>query len=216
MAQGINFHNADSLPVDVTLTGDTFYPTAADATAATNAVTFPQVLTGDEDYYIPDHAGEVTITVSVKHNGREISGVDGIGETVIIGRGTMAQLGFTYDSLGSLAASATATNYRGKTNIVAASGAAATLVDLDTADVKFVTLSANCTLTFPAATEGDSMRLFLKQDATGSRTVTWPAGIKWPGSAAPTLTTTAAKTDSLRFIYVNAAWYGMVDGLSLG
>lgn len=216
MAQGINLHNADSLPVDITLTGDTFYPTAADATAATNAVTFPVTLSADEDYYIPDHAGETTVTVSVKYNGREIAGVDGTGETVIIARGTMAQIGFHFDTIGSLAA-AGATNYKGRTSIVAASGATSTLVDLDTSDIQFLTLTANCTLTFPSApAEGDQMRLFLKQDATGSRTVTWPAGIKWPGSAAPTLTATAAKTDALRFVYVNAAWYGMVDGLSLG
>lgn len=219
MATGVNIHNADSLTLDVSLTasGVTFYPTAADAAAATNAITFPATITGDEDYYIPKPAGDVTVTVSIKHNGRELAGVDGTGDTIILGRNIVAQIGAKYDSLSSLAKGEKGGTYKGQTNIVAATGATETVVDLDTADIQFWTLDSNCTVTFPTdVAEGHQLRLFLKQDGTGSRIVTWPAGIKWPSSTAPTLTTTAAKTDSLRFIYVNAAWYGMVDGLSLG
>jgi len=47
----------------------------------------------------------------------------------------------------------------------------------------------------------------IKQDATGSRTVTWFSGITWAGGSAPTLTTTANKTDSFGFQQISAGVY---------
>ncbi|MCB9942988.1 MAG: hypothetical protein H6851_05130 [Geminicoccaceae bacterium] len=37
--------------------------------------------------------------------------------------------------------------------------------------------------------------LYLRQDGTGGRTVTWPASVKWSGGTAPVLSTGAARTD---------------------
>jgi hypothetical protein len=42
---------------------------------------------------------------------------------------------------------------------------------------------------------GQSLRLRLVQDGTGSRTITWFTTIKWKGGSAPTLTITPGKTD---------------------
>lgn len=76
--------------------------------------------------------------------------------------------------------------------------------------VRFVTLGQNSTINFPLnARPGATYVLILKQDGTGSRTVTWAnqlardgAGAwKWSGGTAPTLTTTAAKRDVLTFIF---------------
>jgi hypothetical protein len=98
-------------------------------------------------------------------------------------------------------------------NTVAASGAAATLPAGDTAMLHHVTLTANCTLTFPTAAAGASFSLFLKQDGTGSRTVTWPGTAKWAGGTVPTLTTTAAKTDAFSFVCPDGTnWFGFVSG----
>lgn len=41
--------------------------------------------------------------------------------------------------------------------------------------------------------------LHVVQDATGSRTITWPAAIKWVGGSAPTLSTGASKRDVFVF-----------------
>ena len=41
----------------------------------------------------------------------------------------------------------------------------------------------------------------IKQDGTGSRTITWNADYRFSGGTAPTLTTTAAKIDYLGFMY---------------
>lgn len=96
----------------------------------------------------------------------------------------------------------------------ATSGAAATL-NIENGNVFDLTLTANCTLTFsnPSATgKACSFTLYLRQDATGSRTVTWPASVKWPGGTAPTLTTTASRTDLLMFSTLDGGtkWTGLV------
>lgn len=96
-------------------------------------------------------------------------------------------------------------------NTVAASGAALTLPDVTVDTMHLVTLTANCVLTFPGPGAGRSFLLALKQDATGTRTVTWPGTVKWPGGTAPTLTTTAGKTDLLSFTSVDgASWLGIL------
>lgn len=101
-------------------------------------------------------------------------------------------------------------------NAVAASGAAQTLPDVFAATAHRLVLTANCTLTFPAAAAGKSFKVSLVQDATGSRTVTWPGAIKWVGGVAPTLTTTATKLDLLEFTCLDGTnWLGIVQGQNL-
>lgn len=85
-------------------------------------------------------------------------------------------------------------------NTVATSGATQTLPDVTTATMHDITLTANCTFTFPTAAAGKSFSVRLKQDGTGSRTATWPSSAKWPGSAAPTLSTAAGGVDTFWFV----------------
>ena len=95
-------------------------------------------------------------------------------------------------------------------------GASATL-DLADGNCHTGTLDDDCTLSFAGATSGVlcSLTLFLTQDGTGSRTVTWPGSVAWQGGTAPTLTTTAGATDILTFVSVDGgtAWFGFVAGL---
>ena len=53
--------------------------------------------------------------------------------------------------------------------------------------------------------------LKLTQDATGSRTATWPAAVKWSGGTAPTLTTAANAVDVIRFFFDGTNYYGTYD-----
>lgn len=85
-------------------------------------------------------------------------------------------------------------------------------IDLANGTLQILTLTGNCTFTFPTATAGKSFTLFLKQDATGSRTVTWPAAVKWPGGTAPTITSTASKLDKYIFTSDGTNWYGSNAG----
>ncbi len=66
-----------------------------------------------------------------------------------------------------------------------------------------VTLGGNRTISNPTnPTDGQKIVYRLKQDATGSRTITWGAAFRFGTDVPnPTLTTTAAKTDYIGFIY---------------
>ena len=79
-----------------------------------------------------------------------------------------------------------------------------------------VTLSGNLSLVLANPTVGEGFDVALIQDSAGSRTVTWWAGIKWPGGAAPTLTTAAGAIDVFQFRCVAAgSYYGFIKGQAL-
>ena len=82
-------------------------------------------------------------------------------------------------------------------------------LDLANGTVQIITLGGNVTVTMPTATSGKSFIMFLKQDATGSRTVTWST-VKWAGGTAPTITSTASRQDILSFFADGTNWYGVV------
>lgn len=97
-----------------------------------------------------------------------------------------------------------------------ASGAAATL-DLSLGSVQDITLTANCTLTIantPATGRAYGFSLIVRQDATGSRAITWFAGVKWPGGTVPTGSTLASSVDMYSFYTVDGGvtWYGVQSG----
>jgi hypothetical protein len=98
--------------------------------------------------------------------------------------------------------------------VATANTSTAYTIDLAGGSVQILTLTGNCTFTFPTATAGQSFILLLKQDGTGGRTVTWPAAVKWPGGTAPTITSTASKMDKLVFTAADSNWYGSVAGQS--
>jgi hypothetical protein len=75
-------------------------------------------------------------------------------------------------------------------------------LDFSTTNIYNLTLASSTTLTFtnpsPSGT-AYSVLLYCKQDATGSRVITWPASVKWPNGSAPTMSTTANKVDVFSF-----------------
>lgn len=75
-----------------------------------------------------------------------------------------------------------------------------------------ITLTGNCTFTITSPPQAGPLTLWLIQDATGSRTVTWPATVKWAGGTAPTLTTTATKTDIITLRWDLTNFWGQVVG----
>jgi len=103
----------------------------------------------------------------------------------------------------------TLTNYT-ETAFSTNSSTAVTLA-LTNGTVQIVTLTGNATITMPPAVAGKSFTLLLKQDATGSRTVTW-ATVSWPSATAPTITATANKMDKYIFISDGTYWYGATAG----
>ena len=105
----------------------------------------------------------------------------------------------------------TVTNYV-ETAYTANSSTAITL-DLANGTVQIITLTGNATVTMPTATAGKSFILLLKQDGTGSRTITWST-VKWAGGTAPTITGTASRQDIFSFFADGTNWYGTTIGLN--
>lgn len=74
-----------------------------------------------------------------------------------------------------------------------------------------VAMTGNATATFSANPAGPcTLTLILTQDATGGRTITWPAGIKWVGGGTDfVLSTGANDIDIVTFIFDGTTYYGV-------
>jgi hypothetical protein len=103
----------------------------------------------------------------------------------------------------------TVTNYV-ETPYSANSSTAITLA-LTNGTVQIITLTGNATITMPTAVSGKSFIMFLRQDVTGSRTVTWST-VNWASATAPTITSTASKQDIYSFFSDGTSWYGVTVG----
>lgn len=85
------------------------------------------------------------------------------------------------------------------------------------------TLGGNRVLAVSNLVAGQSFRLIITQDGTGSRIPTWfvspGAGthaIKWVASTPPTPSTAAGKTDIFDFYYDGVDIFGTIVGLNFG
>jgi hypothetical protein len=103
-----------------------------------------------------------------------------------------------------------------ETSATPTANSGSTSIDLASGNVQMLTLSASTTVSLTGATNGVacSLSLYLKQDGTGNRLITWPASIKWPSGAAPTLSTAANKVDLviLETLDGGTTWYGSLAG----
>jgi hypothetical protein len=79
-------------------------------------------------------------------------------------------------------------------------------INLANGTTQILTLTGNCVFTFPVVAPGKNFTLWLVQDATGSRSVTWPSTVAHPASTAPTITTTANRADKFVFQAVGTKW----------
>jgi hypothetical protein len=117
------------------------------------------------------------------------------------------------------AVNATALQVDKLTPTVHAVGNSGTALTLDASStsgwVKTITMTGNCTFTLTGATAGQitTLELVLTQDATGNRTATWPASVKWSGGA-PVLSGTASAVDRILLTSYNGGttWYGDLIG----
>jgi len=75
---------------------------------------------------------------------------------------------------------------------------------------KVVFGAGNITFSFTTPAETGNFILELTQDATGGRTVTWPATVRWTNDIEPTLTTTGSRTDLFSFWWNGTYYLGMM------
>lgn len=111
-----------------------------------------------------------------------------------------------------LASKVSVTNGGGETYSDAGNSGTAITLNLANGNVQKLTLTGNCTITLTSPSSGAmrSLTLLVFQDATGTRTITWPGTVKWGNAGAPTLTTTASKMDMISLFTVDGGtnWYG--------
>jgi hypothetical protein len=73
------------------------------------------------------------------------------------------------------------------------------------------TFTANVTTapTISNPQNGQTINWFITQDATGSRTMTWPSSFRWPTGSITTLSTAANAVDLLTATYLSSTglWY---------
>lgn len=86
--------------------------------------------------------------------------------------------------------------------------------DFAYSNIHSLTLSAaTTTLSFANPISGQAVITRLGQDSTGGRRVVFPSTIYWAGGTAPTLTSTASKTDVFGFLCTASGYY---DGYIVG
>jgi len=73
--------------------------------------------------------------------------------------------------------------------------------------IQKVTMTGNCTFTLSNPVTGTTYVLKCIQDATGSRTYTWPATVIWPGGSAPT-GSGASKVDVITLFWDGTNYFG--------
>ncbi len=94
----------------------------------------------------------------------------------------------------------------GQKRVTVITDAATLTPNVDTTDIATVTIAGNRTVAAPTGTPMDGQQLLfrIKQDATGSRTLTWNAIYRFAAGVPTVLTAAANKTDYVGFQY-NAA-----------
>jgi len=206
--------STDSNAVADTVLGGTGASTSAWTGSPTlsgtvTATTFIGAVTGNITGNVTgDLTGNVTGNVTGDVTGNVTGDASG---NLLLSGGTMAGV-IDHNDLG--VTKPLLKDYSETINVIASS-TATTAIDVSLGNVVDMTLDNSPTLTFtnPAPTgTGGSFTLMLRQDASGSRTVTWPGSVRWAAATAPTLTTTASRVDIITFVTMDEGtkWYGFV------
>jgi len=153
---------------------------------------------------------DLTPTVQTKLNSTATASTSSVGGIQLAG------------DLGGTATAPTVPALRDKVPITetvttnSASGTAITISDIANTSIYYITLTANATITLPAAQPGQSFTIALKQDALGTRSITWPSSVKWPNGVAMQPTSSANAVDIISFLSVTAGtWFGFPAGFDL-
>jgi len=153
--------------------------------------------------------GPVTASGTITLAGTLAVANGGTGATTLAGAGIATLTGSETLTNKTIEAGTFTNGYTEEVNT--ANTSTAYTISLADGSFQILTLTGNATITMPTATAGKSFILLLKQDGTGSRTVTWTT-VKWPAGTAPTITSTASKQDIFSFFADGTNWYGTTVG----
>lgn len=162
-------------------------------------------------------AGAGAVTQTVPAEAMRILACNGADEINRASIGALADdpaptLAADMDAAGKVFRRAVLEDYA-ETRTAPAISAGALTLDLANGNVFEVTLDQDVTSitvqNAPASGKAGSFTLIFRQDATGGRTVSWPASFEWEG-AAPTVSSPANAVDVYTFLTTDggATWYG--------
>jgi hypothetical protein len=188
-------------PITGSVTGNAATATALATSRNINGTAF----NGTADITVTAAAG--TLTGATLASGVTASSLTSVGTL------TALTMGGTLAAVDNLITRPRFTDYA-ETYTTPAISAGTLTLNIENGNVFRVSRNANIstvTISNPAAT-GNACSFTLIFDANGtSYTITWPAAVKWPGGTAPTITTTASRSDMFVFYTNNAGttWYAM-------
>jgi len=155
-------------------------------------------------------SGTVTAAAGTLTGATLASGVTASSLTSI---GTLSSL--TVSGTTSLTGATTFVGSAATTPAAVAFSATAMTIPCASSNVFTTTFTANVTVApaFSNLKDGQTINWFITQDATGSRTMTWPSSFKWPGGSAGVLSTAANSVDLLVATYRSATgfWYATLS-----
>jgi hypothetical protein len=182
IAEGSNLYHTDARVLATALTG--LSTSTSTAVTATDNIL---VAAGKLQAQVNTNTTNITTnTTNISSNTSSIAALPTASSTTTLTNKTLTSPAYTTQSLTD--ASTVTWN--------AANGTIAT-----------VTLAGNRTLSITNAVANTYYQLTITQDATGSRTLTWPT-IKWKGGTAPTLTTAGGSYDIITLWYNGTNYYG--------
>jgi hypothetical protein len=183
--------------------------TAANATTATTLATARNIngvsFNGSADITVT--AAASTLSGSTLASGVTASSLTSVGTL------TALAMGGTISAADNVIARPRLTDYA-ETYTTPAISAGTLTLNIENGNVFRVSRNANIstlTISNPAGS-GNACSFTLIFDANGtSYTITWPAAVKWAAGVAPTITTTASRSDVFVFYTDNAGttWYAM-------
>jgi hypothetical protein len=186
-------------------------------TSVNTAITIQTYPTGNGTLSFEGSAGQLfSVTNDLTGSIFSVNDVSGIPSIEVFANGQInfAQFGGNVFFSNTIVDSPTMKGYKEFANTASVTGA--TTLDLSTTNIYNLTLTGNMTVTLsnpPASGTLYSVMMIVKQDGTGSRTITWPASVKWPNASAPTLSTAANAVDVLNFFTVDGGttYYGSLS-----
>ena len=143
-------------------------------------------------------------------DGTNLFYMNGLGATVITPKSSSTSYALSVTKPADTTGGGIACDGGAYTSKVALTYSSPLVVDSSKSNVFTVTLTGNVSsFSITNAQEGQTVNILITQDATGSRTITWPATYKFSygASASGLLSTPANSVDLFVATYLNGNWY---------